>query len=410
MLAELQPIFQLFGVTSTDKSAPGDKYLAEIASLKSDLSQVKAAQAAAANGPGIMPGGPVAAPTRGVTWGMGSMQLAPPIPTTQPSPLSAGASGVSTYVAGKFTNLEESIRNIEAQLVAERVELGGVNFASRAAAKAWLKIEAPADMAYVFFLDPHSFMNVGYSGVGDSAGQLGLQAAAAKAGFASSEEALVVSSYKFELPTFFGKETKDSRKLPVVPTADAWDSKDGFTGVRYEFRKLIQSTRKEQLGNANLYLTGDGLAVAKHMIQASFSFLETMESWISQQYNDLLGQGGTEKECWEYVCHCVREIFAYLHEARLPGRGILTPEERPVAILWGSLQAHKKMEELTKKQFSAHPLLSHVLNLHLRQHSVRKVEHNALMARMKVLEAELSAVKAVADKALSTANKPKKPV
>jgi hypothetical protein len=49
-----------------------------------------------------------------------------------------------------------------------------------------------------------------------------------------------------------------------------------------------------------------------------------MESWISQQYNDLLGQGGTEKECWKYVCHCVREIFAYLHEARLPGRGILT--------------------------------------------------------------------------------------
>jgi hypothetical protein len=37
------------------------------------------------------------------------------------------------------------------------------------------------------------------------------------------------------------------------------------------------------------------------------------------------------------------------------------------------------------------------------------VEHNALMARMKVLEAELLAVKAVADKALSTANKPKKP-
>jgi hypothetical protein len=177
-------------------------------------------------------------------------------------------------VTGKLTNLEESIKNIEAQLVAERVELGGVNFASRAATKAWLKIEAPADMAYVFFLDPHSFMNVGYSGVGDSAEQLGLQAAAAKAGFTSSEEALVVSSYKFELPTFFGKETKDSRKLPVVPTANAWDSKDGFTGVQYEFRKLIHSTRKEQLGNANLYVTGDGLSVAKHMIQASFAFLE----------------------------------------------------------------------------------------------------------------------------------------
>jgi hypothetical protein len=47
------------------------------------------------------------------------------------------------------------------------------------------------------------------------------------------------------------------------------------------------------------------------------------------------------------------------------------------------------MEELTKKQFSAHPLLSHVLNLHLRQHSVQKVEHQALMTRVKALETEL---------------------
>jgi hypothetical protein len=63
------------------------------------------------------------------------------------------------------------------------------------------------------------------------------------------------------------------------------------------------------------------------------------------------------------------------------------------------------MEELTKKQFSAHPLLSHVLNLHLHQHSVRKVEHTALVSKMKVLEAEIVTVKAVADKALSAANK-----
>jgi hypothetical protein len=52
---------------------------------------------------------------------------------------------------------------------------------------------------------------------------------------------------------------------------------------------MIHSTRKEQFLNANLYLTGDGLSGAKHMIQASFLFLETMESWILQQYNDLLG-------------------------------------------------------------------------------------------------------------------------
>jgi hypothetical protein len=48
------------------------------------------------------------------------------------------------------------------------MELGGVCFPSCSATKTWLKIEAAADIAYVFFLDPHSFMNVGYSGAGDS--------------------------------------------------------------------------------------------------------------------------------------------------------------------------------------------------------------------------------------------------
>jgi hypothetical protein len=246
------------------------------------------------------------------------------------------------------------------------VELAGVVFVSRAACKAWIKIEAPADIAYCFFLDPHSFLNVGDSGASDSAKALSLSAAAVKAGFSSSEEALVVSSFKFELPTFFGKDSKDSRKLRVMPAAEVWDSKDGFTGVQYEFRKPIHSTRKEQSSNASLYLTGDGLSVAKQIFQTIASFLETMEIWISQQYNDLLGQVGSDKECWAYVCHCVREIFAALHEARLPGQGFQSAEERPVSVMWGALQAHKKVEELTKKQFSAHPLLSHVLNLDLR--------------------------------------------
>jgi hypothetical protein len=239
MIAELQPIFHLFSITSSCKTAPGDKYLAELNFVKAELQAVKQlAQAAPQTGSSASAPG-----ARAVTWGMGTMNLAPVAPL--PSP--AGTSGVaapamSTMLAGRLKNLEDSVSSIEAQLIAESVELGGVSFPSRSATKAWLKIKAAADIVYVFFLDPHSFMNVGYSGAGDSVAQLGLQAASAKAGFSSSEEALVVSSYKFELPTFFGKETKDSRKLPVCPTAKAWDSRDGFTGVRYEFRKLIHST------------------------------------------------------------------------------------------------------------------------------------------------------------------------
>ena len=157
--------------------------------------------------------------------------------------------------------------------------------------------------------------------------------------------------------------------------------------------------------NAGLYLQGDRMLVAKQMIQASLSFLDTLETWISQQYNDLLGQGGSERECWEYVCHCVHEIFSVLHEARLPKQGLLTTDKRPVSVLWGTLQAHKKMAELTTKQFSAHPLLSHVLNLHLRQHSVRKVKYVALLDRVAILEEEVAKAKKLVDQALTASKK-----
>jgi hypothetical protein len=84
-----------------------------------------------------------------------------------------------------------------------------------------------------------------------------------------------------------------------------------------------------------------------------------------------------------YAIACMRYFCASsLHKARLPEHRFLMVEERPVTILWGSLQAHKKMEELTKKQFLVHPLLSHVLNLHLRQQSVCKVDHLTLLNQL----------------------------
>jgi hypothetical protein len=407
MLTELQPLFILFGELSSDKLKPGDKLNLRLSQLEGRLASLQSG-GTVSSGSGLPHVG-------GVSWGISAINLNPTAATTPATanssfaPVTATSTGLSdVQVKAKLQNIEEAINNIEAQLVSERVELGGVSFPSRAATKAWIKKEASADIAYVFFLDPHAFLNIGASGATSSAEQLSLQASAAKAGYSSAEEALVVSSYKFELPTFFGKEAKDPRKLPALPDFDIWDSKDGYAGVRYEFRKLVSDTRNEQLANAQLYLTGDGLAVAKAMIQQSAAFLDALEHWISQQYNDLLGQGGSEKECWQYVCHCVRQIFRTLHEARMPGRGFLSKDERSVAIVWGALQAHKKVQSLMSQQFSAHPLLSHVLNLHLRQHSVRKMDYDKLYKKVDSLVTELAQVKSVADKAMTAAKFVKK--
>jgi hypothetical protein len=58
-------------------------------------------------------------PARGVTWGMGSLNL-PPLTLLAPQVnLSAVTMAMSTLVVAKLQNLEEFIKNIEVQLVAE---------------------------------------------------------------------------------------------------------------------------------------------------------------------------------------------------------------------------------------------------------------------------------------------------
>jgi hypothetical protein len=80
------------------------------------------------------------------------MNLTPPIPVLLVvTPSGTGTPVIGPLMAGgKIKALEESMQNIEAQLVAKSVELVGVIFASQAATKAWIKVEALANIVYIF--------------------------------------------------------------------------------------------------------------------------------------------------------------------------------------------------------------------------------------------------------------------
>ena len=74
----------------------------------------------------------------------------------------------------------------------------------------------------------------------------------------------------------------------------------------------------------------------------------------------------SKKEAWLLIAHCVRVIFKLLHNAWLSGSH-WTPEagDGDVQLVWVQLQCHQVMHELHVAGSSAHPALSHVLNLHL---------------------------------------------
>jgi hypothetical protein len=67
-------------------------------------------------------------------------------------------------------------------------------------------------------------------------------------------------------------------------------------------------------------------------------------------------------------------------------------------IFWGTLQALGVMRDLRAANFSAHPALSHILNLHLQDNAVTKSEMSAMEKRLKTTIDDLKALKGSIDR------------
>ena len=156
--------------------------------------------------------------------------------------------------------------------------------------------------------------------------------------------------------------------------------------------RALDDADKELQSVAMVFLHGEGLIVAQSCIQSSVKFVTHLSTWMSREYELLLKRGGSEAECWGLIVHCVRAVFEDLHEARMPGRGPhLTADERAASATWGCFQAQLKMQEYEKMGFAAHPTLSHILNIHLRDHTVSKSTFEGFVARLAAVEASAAA-------------------
>ena len=223
----------------------------------------------------------------------------------------------------------------------------------------------------------------------DAAADADFKSKVRKNGYTTIDEANVASSFSRSLPAFFGKPTPtESRKLPALKTADAWEPKTMVDGARDVLDRLLVAAGRELQSVSMDFLSDEGLLVAQSCIQSAVKFVTDLSTWMSREYVELLKRGGSEVECWCLISHCVRAVFKDLHEARMPGRGPhLTPEDRAASSIWGCFQSHLKMQEFEKVGFSAHPTLSHILNIHLRGHTVSKATFDKLLVRLAAVEA-----------------------
>jgi hypothetical protein len=148
--------------------------------------------------------------------------------------------------------------------------------------------------------------------------------------------------------------------------------------------------------------------VAITMLVEAHEFVTALVSWINTFLGNRANKGDNEQQTIKHVSHAVRTVMDMLHAAQGPGRGPFGPGEMPGKLLWGTLQEIGVMRELREANFSAHPALSHILNLHLQDNVVTKAEMGEIREKLKSVLDEVTKMKASFDRAAG-ANKKKTP-
>jgi hypothetical protein len=419
--AQFKPIVELFNVFSSSPTTAGDHFqtfgrdvqkavveikqrtrtldagmqqcIGAIAVVKKDLSDALNALGAAQRPTGTIP--PPNPNDPFAFWPAGNTDA-------PPAPLAPSAQGANF----DFSQLEARLRDLEEQLESTRVLMAGVSFSSLTNTGALLTRYAPTSAGRALFcFCPVSLLVVATPEMTSINEIVTYEGKASKLG-ASSLEATLCASYRQELPQFFGYLSKsvarDDRVLPAMATYDLWDSQSARAGGRYRMTSAVNSTVEGLIQSLSTNVTVDGLEVARTMLQDSRDFLNRLSSWITQSYQDLVNRGGSEKEAWAYVSHCVRAIFDLLFKARVAGRGpFLDDARRDAGMVWGALQCHAVCRSLMDANFSSHPTLSHILNLHLRDNAVMMSSMDAMSKRIDKMDVELKGTKKTAEKALS---------
>jgi hypothetical protein len=420
--AQFKPMVELFNVFSSSPTSAGDHFqtfgrdvqkavveikqrtrtldagmqqcIGAIAVIKKDLSDALntfgAAQRPTPSIPPPNPNDPFA------FWPAGNTDPAP-------DPLSVSTAQGANF---NFSQMEARLRDLEEQLESTRVLMAGVSFSSLTNTGALVTRYAPTSAGRALFcFCPVSLLVVATPEMTSINEIVTYEGKAGKLG-ASSLEATLFASYRQELPQFFGYLSKsvarDDRVLPAMATYDLWDSQSARAGGRYRMTSAVNSTVEGLVQSLSTNVTTEGLEVARTMLQDSRDFLNRLSSWITQSYQDLVNRGGSEKEAWAYVSHCVRAIFDLLYKARVAGRGpFLDDSRRDAGMTWGALQCHAVCRSLMDANFSSHPTLSHILNLHLRDNAVMMSSMEAMTKRLDRMDADLKGTKKTAEKALS---------
>ena len=391
ILIQLNPFFRLFGLWSRSKDTPGDL-------LEERLQALESRGVAA----GTLP------PASGLNWTFPTQGVSAGTTATQQTTTAGGGDVGALTERVRF--LEAQVKDMQDELASQSVQIGSATFVSRTQVKAWMDLNQCPPRTCIFFLDALSMLALMHGGSESAKSAAEFASITKKVGYDSTDEALVVTSFNLELPEAFGSLprsgiAKDSRVLPGLPTFREWDGGDGYLGLKVELANKLSEFMAPMGQHYRHCLSGEALITAMEMLGSSKLFISDLSTWVNTTYQDTRARTmASEKEAWSLISHCVRVIFKLLRDARASGAR-WTEATRDAQLVWAQFQCHRVMEELRLAQFSSHPALSHVLNLHLQDNVVSRSKYESLEKRVLEIEKVAQGAKKAADKAVGAGGK-----
>jgi hypothetical protein len=309
-------------------------------------------------------------------------------------------------------SLERRVADLEGQLGGVSIVVAGAKFKSITDAGAWLKANASVNRDYAYFVDTHGLMALAYGRGSTAVEVLKMGEYKEKLKYTSINAALIAAGFQTAIPEFFGVKTSDqlAKALPGLSKAKDWDVKDGDCGLRYDIGRKCMAVYMDWSATTMYSLSPVANLITSTMLTEAQEFVTTLITWINTFLTDMGNKGGDEQETIQHMSHAIRTICEMLHAARAPGRGPFRPGEKGVKICWGALQALQAlgvMRELRMANFSAHPALSHIPNLHLQDNAVTKSEMASMERWLKSVLEEVKALKSSVDRKAGFAGKKK---
>ena len=130
----------------------------------------------------------------------------------------------------------------------------------------------------------------------------------------------------------------------------------------------IQRSIESQLTQNTRRLTPEAKSFFRLLVSKTWSFWESLASWIATFESEMcaLTPGDPEthkKQIWNLICWMLHSMLREMGARRSPGQAAQSIEsanklEIGVAILRGTLAAHKFMDELKDHNFGRHPIFA----------------------------------------------------